>query len=296
MAESRSDEIGTWTSSSDILARIQAILPSLAPSQHRVGVATLEDPALTAGSTISELAERCETSETSVLRFCRTLGFEGYPGFRIAVAAAVGEEAASGRAYVSGEILEVDSVETVVQKVSSADALAVLDTARHVDSGSVETVAKSIAAAGRVEEFGAGASSIVAADLHQKLTRIGIRSSAWLDPHGALMGASQLQSGDVAIGISHGGETTLTIRFLETARSTGAITVALTNVPRSAVAGAADIVIATSVRETVQRSAAMASRIAQLSIVDILFTLVARTDAARTQQLVNATHESVKGL
>lgn len=296
MPGQRPDEIGAWTSSADILARIQAILPSLAPSQHRVASATLEDPALTAASTISELAQRCDTSETSVLRFCRTLGFAGYPEFRIALAAAVGEEAASGRAYVSGEILEVDSVETVVQKVSSADALAVLDTARHVDAEAVETVARAVAAAGRVEAFGAGASAMVAADLHQKLTRIGIRSAAWLDPHGALMSASQLQSGDVALAISHSGETMLTARFLDTARSAGAITVALTNVPRSRVAKAADIVIATSVRETAHRSAAMASRIAQLSIVDILFTLAARADAARTQELVNATHDSVKGL
>lgn len=297
MTDPRLKEIGTWTSSSDVLARIQSLLPSLAPSLHRVGTAALEDPARTAASTITELAQRCDTSETSVLRFCRTLGFDGYPAFRIAVAAAVGEETASGRSsYVSGEILEVDSVETVIQKVSSADALAVLDSARHIDIDSVEAVARAIVSADRVEAFGAGASSIVAADLHQKLTRIGVRSQAWMDPHGALMSVSQLQAEDVAVAISHNGETRLTVRFLAAARSAGAVTVALTNVPHSSVAKAADFVVATSVRETTQRSAAMASRIAQLSIVDVLFTLVARADTVRTLEFLEATQESVKDL
>lgn len=289
------EDLTTW-SSSDVLARIQAIMPSLPPSQRRVARATLDDPALTAASTISELAERCDTSETSVLRFCRTLDFTGYPAFRIAVAAAVGEEAASGRAYLSGEILEMDSVATVVQKVSAADALALLDTARHVDAESIELVATAIAGAGRVECFGAGASGIVAADLHQKLSRIGIQGSAWADPHGALMSVSQLAKGDVAVAFSHGGETTLVSKFLEVAKATPAKTVAITNVPRSSVARLADLVIATSVRETTQRSAAMASRIAQLGVVDVIFALVARANPARTQQYIDATHDSVSDL
>lgn len=295
MGEMGIEELTSW-SSSDVLARVQAVLPSLPPSQQRVARSTLDDPQRTAASTISELATRCDTSETTVLRFCRTVGFAGYPEFRIAVAAAVGEESASGRAYISGEILAGDSAETVIQKISTANALALLDTSQHISTAVLEQVSAAVLAADRIECFGMGASSLVAADLNQKLARIGLRSSSWVDAHGAMMNASQLTASSVAIAFSHGGETVLTSRFLEVAGSAGAKRVAITNVPGSTIATQADLVLTTSVRETAQRSAAMASRIAQLGVVDILFSLIARADPSRTQGFVDTTQNAVKGL
>ncbi len=105
-------------------------------------------------------------------------------------------------------------------------------------------------------------------DFQQKLHRIGQTAFAWSDTHIALTSAALLQPGDVAIGIPHTGVTTDTIDARAQARRSGATTVALTNFPRSPIVEVADHVLTTAVRETTFRSGAMASRLAQLTLVD----------------------------
>jgi DNA-binding MurR/RpiR family transcriptional regulator len=285
-------DVAGWRTSG-VLSLVHGLLPSLPPSQQRIAEATLRDPPGTAASTISELARRCNTSETTVVRFCRALGFDGYPQFRLAIASAVGEEVASGRPYVSGEILADDPIEDVVSKVGWGEALAVIDTMNQADVAALGRCAEALLAAERIEVYGVGASGIVAQDLHQKLHRLGRRSSAWVDPHASLVGAALLTTGDVAIGFSHSGETPETQRFLSVARDAGATTVAVTNFPNSGISRLADILLCTSVREATHRSGAMASRIAQLALVDVLFVLVARGDSEVGDRLIT-TYETVR--
>jgi DNA-binding MurR/RpiR family transcriptional regulator len=263
-----------------VLATLRGILPNLSPSEARVARAAINDPAGTAASTIGQLARRCDTSETTVIRLCRTLGFAGYPEFRLALAAAAATSVEEE--YVSGEILASDSVEQVVRKVTGADAQAIVETAQTVSIRSLEDAAKAIGAAGRIDLFGAGASAFVAQDMQFKLHRIGLTSHCFADPHSALSSAALLGRGDVALGLSHTGSTPDTIRYLEVAAEAGATKVAITNHPRSPIASTADIVVTTAAHETTFRSGAMASRIAQLTLVDVLFVLVAqqRMDAA----------------
>lgn len=280
--------------SSEILARISKLLPSLPPAQQRVAEATLSDPSGTAASTISELADRCNTSETTVIRLCRELGFDGYPAFRLAVASAVGEETAGGRSYVSGEILPDDTPEDVASKVGAVAAMAVSATAQQLDLEALDRCVSSLVSARNIDLYGVGASGLVAQDLHQKLGRIGIRSSCSVDPHAALVSASLLTEDDVAVAFTHTGTTAETIRYLRTAHGVGATTVAVTNFPSSPISEFADTVLTTSVRETTYRTGAMASRIAQLVLVDIVFVLVARQDPERTRQILTSTYEVVR--
>jgi DNA-binding MurR/RpiR family transcriptional regulator len=174
-----------------------------------------------------------------------------------------------------------------VRKVTGGDAQAIAETAKQVSIRALEDAAQAIGSARRTDVFGAGASSFVAQDLQFKLHRIGLMSHCFADPHLAISSASLLDGQDVAIGLSHTGVTVDTVRYLDVARSTGATTVAVTNHPRAPITQMADIVITTSARETTYRSGAMASRIAQLTLIDVLFVLVAQqridvaTDALR---------------
>jgi DNA-binding MurR/RpiR family transcriptional regulator len=240
----------------------------------------MKDPAGTSVSTIGELARRCDTSETTVLRLCRTIGFKGYPEFRLALAVAA---AASGVSEdVSGEILPGDSTEQVVRKVAGADAQAISDTAKQVSLEALEQAARAIGKARRIDVFGAGASAFVAQDLQLKLHRIGLTAHSFTDPQSAIGSAALLGPDDVAIGLSHTGATADTIRYLQVARAAKATTIAVTNHPRAGVAREADIVLATAATETTYRSGPTASRIAQLTLTDVLFVLVARQDVDKT--------------
>ena len=69
-----------------ILLKIKQMLPSLPKQEHKVGSYTLERPHETVGYSITKLASACGVSNTTVLRFCRRMGIEGYRQFRIALA------------------------------------------------------------------------------------------------------------------------------------------------------------------------------------------------------------------
>jgi DNA-binding MurR/RpiR family transcriptional regulator len=110
-----------------------------------------------------------------------------------------------------------------------------------------------------------------------------------------LTSAAVLESGDVAVGISHSGTTAETIDALAEARKRGAITVGLTNFPRSPIAEVADHVLTTAARETTFRSGATASRLAQLTVIDCVFVGVAQRTFKPTRQALEDTYEAVRG-
>jgi DNA-binding MurR/RpiR family transcriptional regulator len=299
MSERRNPKASVGTqgaTTQPLLVQIRALLPSLPPSERRVGSAAVADPAGVAAMTISELAAACETSETTVIRFCRAIGLRGYPELRIGLAAAAGsEDASTDWTGVGGDIGPNDALGDVVRKLGFADARAVEDTVAQLDPQILKRVIDAVVTAERVDIYGVGASALVAMDLQQKLHRIGRSVSAWADPHVALTSAALLKRGDIAIGVSHTGETPDTVASLTEAWHNGATTVAITNFPRSAIAEVADHVLTTAVRETTFRSGAMASRIAALTVVDCLFVGVAQRNHARTIKALERTYNAVRG-
>lgn len=279
------------TGAAPLLVRLRALRPSLSPAEERVAEQVLADPRGTAAMTISELATVATTSETTVLRFSKRLGLTGYPSLRLALA----EESARPRALASSQtdISAADSIDDVIHKIALADASAVEETAQQLDRHALEQTAKLIASAVRVDIYGYGASALVAADLQQKLHRIGCLAFAWSDPHLALTSAALLGSRDIAIGISHSGTTRETIESIVTAKANGAHTVAITNFPMSPLAQAADLVLTTAARETALRSGATASRIAALTVVDCLYIVVAQRNLRSTRVAVKSTRAAV---
>jgi DNA-binding MurR/RpiR family transcriptional regulator len=275
------------------LVRIRSLLPGLARAEQRVAKVVLDNPSSVARRSITEVADAAGTSETTVTRFCKAIGVGGYPELRIALAADTARTEARVDRDLGGEIAPDDDLATVVGKVTFADARAVEETAGQLDTEVLKRVVEAIAAAGRVDVYGVGASAFVAADLQQKLHRIGRVSFAWNDTHIMLTSAAVLGPGDVAVGISHTGATTDTVEPLRVAREHGATTVALTNFPTSPITEVADLVLTTAARETTFRSGAMASRIAQLTVIDCLFIGVAQQHLDAAMRALDDTREAV---
>jgi DNA-binding MurR/RpiR family transcriptional regulator len=291
---SRPETFAAQQSETSPLVRIRSLLPGLARAEQRVAKVVLDNPGGVARRSITEVAEAANTSETTVTRFCKAIGVGGYPELRIALAADTARsEVRDEQRDLGGEIAPDDDLRTVVDKVTFADARAVEETAGQLDIEIFQKVVEAVSAAGRVDVYGVGASAFVAADLQQKLHRIGRVSFAWNDTHIMLTSAAVLREGDVAMGISHTGATADTVEALRTARNAGALTVALTNFPRSPISDVADLVITTAARETTFRSGATASRIAQLTVIDCLFIGVAQRHLDASIGALDATREAV---
>jgi DNA-binding MurR/RpiR family transcriptional regulator len=278
-----------------ILIRVRGAMPNLRPAEQRVAQAVLADPARISESSITAVARQCQTSETTVLRFCRAIGLAGYPELRIALArAAQWEETGHSGAPVTGDINATDSLADVVSKITNADARAIEDTAALLDLAVLKSAVDLLISARRVDIYGSAASALVGQDLQQKLHRIGLVSFMYNDAHLALTSAALLDKGDVAVGISHTGTTIDTIDMLRVARQRGATTIVLTNYTGSPITEEADLLLVTAARETTFRSGAMSSRIAQLAIVDCLFAAVAQRSYDQAISALETTFAAVR--
>jgi DNA-binding MurR/RpiR family transcriptional regulator len=198
-----------------------------------------------AGLTISELAARAKTLETTVIRFCRSVGVGGYPGLRLGVAAWAGRNAAMDQPRLSPEIDPDDDLAAVVARIGQSVSTAVQETADRLDLDALEQATEAIAGARRIDAYGAGASGLVAEDLQRKLHRSGLSVWAWPDPHMASTSAANLGPEDVVVALSHSGATSDTLDPLIEARGRGARVIAITNFPQSPIANHADTVLTT---------------------------------------------------
>ncbi|MGI5289358.1 MurR/RpiR family transcriptional regulator [Nonomuraea polychroma] len=280
-----------------LLIRIRAAMPALRPSERRIAEAFVAGPAAAANLSIADLAARCATSTTSVVRFYRRMGYARYKDFRIDLTRAVAREelATSSLPEASGDIDRHDSLEGIVSKVAMNETLSIADTARSLDMAALAEAVALLGAARRIDTFGVGASALVGLDLQQKLSRIGRTAINWHDAHAAWTSAATLDGTCVAVAVSHSGATVDTVEFLSIARGSGAATVAITNFRDSPLAGAADVTLTTAARETKFRSGALGSRIAQLMVVDCLFTGVAQASYDESMEALRATYAVVHG-
>lgn len=278
----------------EILVTLRSLAPTLVPSLQRVAGRILADPGGVAAQTISELARAAGTSESSVLRLCRQLHVTGYRELRVALAAESGrEQARSDIREVGGDIGRTDDLDSIIDSVTFADQQAIADTARTIDRGALTRAIALVIGARRIDIVGVGASAVVALDLQQKLHRIGLIAFTWSDTHAALTAAALLGPGDVMIGISHTGATRDTEEAIVEAGRHGAATIGLTSVSRSPLALRVDVLLVTAARETTFRSGATSSRIAALSVVDVLFVAVAQQRYDATVSALEATRRAV---
>ncbi|MDR7512543.1 MAG: SIS domain-containing protein [Armatimonadota bacterium] len=162
-----------------------------------------------------------------------------------------------------------------------------------LDDAALERAAAAIAAARRVDFYGVGASGIVALDAQQKFLRIGIEAQAFVDPHLQAASAALLRRGDVAVGISESGSTRDTVHALGVARAAGAVTVAVTRYGPSPIVKVAAVRLHTLSRESGIRGGALASRIAQLAVIDALMMTVALRRYDVTLAALRATRDAV---
>lgn len=278
-----------------VMLRIRAAMPSLRPSERRVAEFLLDQPIDAATLSISTLADRCATSSTSVVRFCRRIGYRHYKDVQIDLTREATREGLQNAAFPAlvGDIDRRDSLADIVSKVERNERLSIADTATALDLAALEQAAELVDSSRRVDSFGVGASSLVGLDLQQKLSRIGRSAMNWPDPHAAWTSAATLDSTCVAIGLSHSGETVDTVDFLRFARDAGARTVGITNFDASPLAGIADVVLTTAARETPFRSGALGSRIAQLMVIDCLFIAVAQLSFDRSMSALRSTYAAV---
>lgn len=250
------------------LASIRSNYGKFSDKEKKIADYVLYNPQNIIHNTINQVADELEVAESTVFRFCKRIGFKGYQAFKIALAA----EIVTPMKDIHEKISDGDSLGAVSEKVFRSNIKTLEDTMQIIDGTIFQQAVEAIADASKVEFFGSGGSAVVALDAYHKFIRTGIQVNANLESHMQLMSASQLTSGDVAILISHSGSTKDMLDVLQMLKENGVTTISITNFAKSPLTKEADISLYTVSEEIDFRSEAMSSRIAQLTIIDALYT------------------------
>ena len=277
-----------------MLERVKASLPSLAPAEQRVGKLVLGDPRAFANLPISVLADRAHVSKPTVVRFCRSMGYDGLSDFKLKLAGSVNE----GVPFIHRSVDADDKTGDVMVKVIDNTVAAFLKYRNDAITGAIEkavvALAKTYTTGRRIEFYGAGNSGIVAQDAQHKFFRLGVNTIAYSDGHMQVMSASMLGAGDCVVIISNSGRTRDLMDACDIARKNGATTIVITT-SGSPLAAAGHIHLAADHPEGFDKYSPMVSRLMHLMIIDILATCVAlRIGGAKLQPMLQGMKNNLR--
>ncbi|MBG9737749.1 MurR/RpiR family transcriptional regulator [Paenibacillus alvei] len=273
----------------NILIKIRDMKDSLTPVERIVAEYVLANLEEIPHLSIKNLAQLTKTSDASVLRFCKTMGYSGYRSFIVSISASIGSMDDEQKDQYT-DIQPGDDLDTIISNISRNNSKSIEDTLCVIDRKEIARAVQVLRESNRVVFFGIGASGLVAIDGEQKFSRINKMCHAYTDGHSQLTAATLLDKGDVAIFVSNSGDTIEILDTLEIAKKNGACVIAITKYTKSELAENADIVLSISTPEVTIRSGAMGSRIAMLTVIDILFAGVASAEYKYVKKYLTKTH------
>lgn len=248
-----------------LLDLIRTKLDSLSKSEKKVALAVLKDPDMAVAGNITALAKRAQVSEPTVVRFCRTLGHEGWHEFKLRLA----QTLALALPQSDEAPLQDDLAADLVNKICSRSINALLDLRNNLQPSAIDKALSVLASANKIEFWGQGSSGIVAADAQHKFFRAGVHTVAYTDPHIHAISAALLTQGDVVVALSQRGNSNALLHSVQLARSAGAdiVVLAPSGTPLAEIATA---LVPIDLSFNIDPYTPISARLAHLVVIDIL--------------------------
>ena len=225
--------------------------------------------------TISDIANATESSEITVSRFCKKLGFSGLQELKLNLIA--GMSAAENKEF--HDIRSGDRCSVVASKMFQNISDGLQDTLALLDYDAVDDAARILRRARRVAVYGFGNSATVCRDIATRYLRLGLAIQAYADSHMQVTSAALLSPDDAVIAVSHSGASQELLQSVQAAKDSGASIVVITSHAKSPLAKLADVCLCGMGREVRYSSEAGASRLIHMAIGDVLYTRIAMADA-----------------
>ena len=215
---------------------------------------------------ITDMAKQSDTSEATIVRFAKKLGFNGYPELKIAIAQD------SNFRPINQNITLEDSARDIFDKVCEDIYCSLEKTKTTLNAQAMQDCCEKLLTAEKIIILGLGNSAAVALDASHKMFRLGLNATAYTDNHMQAIAVSHTDKNSVVLGISHSGRSKDIVQALQIARENGATTIAITNVGNSPLQKVSDILLYTLSDETNYRILGLSSRISQLAIIDTVYS------------------------
>lgn len=279
---------------SQTLLNLRINYNALRPSEKRIADYILSNPHHAMMMDISTLARTCGTSDASVTRMCKAVGYKGYQCMKKSFVTDSAELDSHKYAHIHEDVTQDDSASELIKKVMTTNVKAIEDTIQMLNPAAVAAASEAISKASRLEFYGLGGSGCVAMDAHHKFFRLGLHCAYYVDSHMQAMSAATMQPGDVAVAISNSGLTEELIHAMQAASEAGATTICITGSIQSALARNCDIALIATADERKYKPEPMSARIAQLSVIDVLSVSVAMTRQESLFQTLQKTRKVVQ--
>lgn len=255
-----------------IIIKLNAMKNQLTSIEKKIAEYILEDPERIKNLTTYEIAQNCDTSQASIVRFSKKLGFSGFPDFKLSLSQDIGNRKAESHVNIMHEELKsTDSFEIIGKKVATENTRAVNNTYEITDFKELEKAVQAINSARKIMLAGVGFSGIVARDLYFKLMELGKVASFENDSHMQLSYLSTMNENDILFVISHSGKTLELFNLAKVAKNKGIKIITLTSVANNPIRELGDIRLSTVEMKSDFRATALSPRISQLTVVDMIY-------------------------
>ncbi len=272
-----------------VIPKIRSEYKSLPPSEVKVADYVLKNPEEIIYLSVSELATAVDVSDSTIIRFCKDVGFKGYQEFKLFIA----QDLVVTIENINEDISSDDDLKTLSQKITYSNKQAIDETMSVLNLEDLQKAIDQIAEAEKIQFFGVGASGITACDAKYKFLRIGKNVDCYTDAHLQAMSAATLSKKDLVVGISHSGSTKDVVDSCKIASEAGATVICITGHNKSPITKVADIKLLTATNEGPLGSGALRSKIAQLHMLDLIFTGVSLKLKDQTIEYTEKTAKAV---
>lgn len=252
-----------------ILSSIHSNYNNLTNTEKKVADYVLENMKNVVYMSITDLADACGVGESSIFRFCKSLGYKGYQEFKIALAHSITVE--NEIPQLTDHVTMGDSMEQVASKVLSNNISALNETFNLLNFEDIEKAVQYIVNAERVLFFGVGSSLVTAWEAKNKFMRITNKTECLLDSHLQMMSAALMTERDVAVVISYSGSTKDTIELARKAKERGATVISITRFTKSPLTHYSDLTLLCGANEGPLQGGSLSAKISQLYLLDMLY-------------------------
>ncbi|TAL82490.1 MAG: SIS domain-containing protein [Candidimonas sp.] len=273
-----------------MLAKIEHQLPTLSDAERKVAQCILDQPDEAIKLAVGDMAQRAQVSQPTVIRFCRSMGYRGWPDFKLKLAANI----IVGIPYVHSTLRAGDPTSVLAAKVFDNAVTALLRARNDINTDRVDSAITLLTKARRIEFYGQGNSGIVASDAQHKFFRYDLAAVAYCDTHVQLMAASLLGPKDVLVAISHSGRSKDLLDAVSLARKNNCPIIAITasNTPLEALAS---VFLRADTQEDTVLYSPMLSRLVHLAMIDLLALGVALARGENVSTILAKTKKSLAG-
>lgn len=279
------------------LVAVNAHLHLLSESERKIAEYICKEPRKALHFNVRELAKQSNSSQAAVVRFCKRTGFDSFRDFKLRLARDVFRD--SDDRYIPDLDLESEANPScVIRGIVDRTQRSLSSLVATLDPLSIEKAVSLLTSSSSIILFGVGASGVVAYDFMQKLTRLGLSVYFASDSDLQLTRASTMQTTQVAFVISYSGENTTMIEVVEIAKNRSVPVISLTMDTNNTVRSTASIALLIPSTEKIYRPGATTSRINQLTVIDILYSLMLshnlEDSIAALETTMEATHRDKK--